>query len=67
MTKFAIHLSLDAVKSSCPLGRETTPKHNASTSMLDGGDGVLGVIATIPFPPNTARQIDTTELDVGFI
>jgi len=28
---------------SCPLSRETPPKHNVSTSMLDGGDGVLGL------------------------
>src|SRR4029434_9249499 len=35
-----IHTPLDAVESSCTLGRETAPKHNVSTSMLDGGDGV---------------------------
>ncbi len=26
-----------------PLSRKTPPKHNVSTSMFDGGDGVLGV------------------------
>ena len=35
--------------------------------MLDGGDGVLGVIVRIPLPPNTVCQIDTKELDFGFI
>ena len=38
-----VHPALDAVKSSFPLSRETAPKHNVSTAMLDGGDGVLGV------------------------
>src|SRR4029434_3854726 len=42
-----IHSPLDAVESSCTLGRETAPKHNVSTSMLDGADGVLGVIFSI--------------------
>src|SRR4029434_9232759 len=36
-----IHSPLNAVESSCTLGRETAPKHNVSTSMLDGGDGVI--------------------------
>ncbi len=39
---------------SCPLSRKTPPKHNVSSSMFDGGDGVLGVIGSIPPPPNTA-------------
>src|SRR4029434_8338247 len=34
-----IHSPLDAVESSCTIGRETARKHNVSTSMLDGGDG----------------------------
>ncbi len=37
----------------CPLSRKTPPKHNVSTSMFDGGDGVLGVIGSIPPLPNT--------------
>src|SRR4029434_5403431 len=49
-----IHSPLDAVESSCTLGRETAPKHNVSTSMLDGGDGVIGVIFSILPPPNAA-------------
>ena len=58
-----IHFSLYAVTTTSPLGRET-PKHNASTSMLDSGDGVLVVIVRIPPPPNKAHQIDTKELDL---
>ncbi len=27
-----------------PLSKKTPPKHNVSTSMFDGGDGVLGII-----------------------
>ncbi len=49
-----VHRPFDAVQLSCPLSRETPPKHNVSTSMFDGGDGVLGVIGSIPPPLNTA-------------
>ncbi len=48
-----VHRPFDAVQLSCPLSRKTPPKHNVSTSMFDGGDGVLGVIGSIPPPPNT--------------
>ena len=67
MIQGPIHLSLNAVKLTCPLSRGTHPKHHASTSMLDGGDGVLGVMVRIPPPPNTANRIDTKELDFGLI
>ncbi len=43
-----VHRPFDAVQLSCPLSRKTHPKHNVSTSMFDGGDGVLGVIGSIP-------------------
>ena len=56
-----IHSPLDAVES-CTLGRETAPKHNVSTSMLDGGDGVI--FSILP-PPNTASRVDAKELDFG--
>ncbi len=56
-----------AVQLSCPLSRKTPPKHNVSTSMFDGGDGVLGVIGSIPPPPNTASWVDAKELDFGLI
>ncbi len=42
------------MRCSCPVPRKTPPKRNVSTSMFDGGDGVLGVIGSIPPPPNTA-------------
>uniref|UniRef100_A0AAY5L455 MHC class I-like antigen recognition-like domain-containing protein n=1 Tax=Esox lucius TaxID=8010 RepID=A0AAY5L455_ESOLU len=48
-----VHRPFDAVKLSCPLSRKTPPKHNVSTSMFDGGDGVLWVIGSIPPPRNT--------------
>ncbi len=38
-----------------------------STSMFDGGDGVLGVIGSIPPLPNTASWVDAKELDFGLI
>ncbi|KAK3526251.1 hypothetical protein QTP70_020399 [Hemibagrus guttatus] len=49
-----VHCPFDVVQLSCPLSRKTPPKHDVSTSMFDGGDGVLGVIDSIP-PPNTAN------------
>src|SRR4029434_3568133 len=42
-------------------------KHTFSTSMLDGGDGVLGVIFSILPPPNAASRVDAKELDFGLI
>ncbi len=42
-------------------------KHHVSTSMFDGGDGVLGVIGGIPPPPNTVSWVDAKELDIGLI
>ncbi len=56
------------MRCSCPvpLSRKTLPKHNVSTSMFDGGDGVLGVIDNPP-PPNTASWVDAKELDFGHI
>ncbi len=35
--------------------------------MFDGWDGVLGVIGSIPSPPNTASWVDAKELDFGLI
>ncbi len=49
-----VHSPFDAVQLFCALSLKTLPKHNESTSMFDGGDGVLGVIGSIPPPPNTA-------------
>ncbi len=61
-----VHRPFDVVQFSCPLSRKTPPKH-VSTSMFDGGDGVLGVISSIPPPPNTASWVDAKELDFGLI
>ncbi len=40
------------IRCSCPvpLAEKTPPKHNVSTSMFDSGNGVLGVIGSIPPP-----------------
>ncbi len=62
-----LYRPFDAVQLSCPLSRKTPPKHNVSTSMFDGGDGVLGVIGSILPPPNTASWVDAKELDFGLI
>ncbi len=61
-----IHRPFDAVQLTFPLSRRTSPKDNVSTSMFDGGDGVVGVIGSIP-PPNTASWVDAKELDFGLI
>ncbi len=37
-----VHGPFDAVQLSWTLSRKTPPKHNVSTSMFDGGDGVPG-------------------------
>ena len=55
------------MESSCTLGRETAPKQNVSTSMLDGGDSVLGVIFSILPPANAASRLNAKELDFGLI
>ncbi len=39
-----VHRPFDAVQLSCALSKKTPSKHNVSTSMFDGGDGVLGII-----------------------
>ncbi len=39
-----VHHPFDTVQLSYPLSRKTPPNYNVSTSMFDGGDGVLGVI-----------------------
>ncbi len=57
-----VHRPFDGVQLSSPLSRKTPPKHNVSTSMFDGGDGVLGVIGNIPPPPNTMSWVDAKEL-----
>ncbi len=62
-----VYRSFDAAQLPCPLSRKTPPKHNISTSMFDGGDGVLGVIGSIHLPSNTASWIDAKELDFGLI
>ncbi len=49
-----VHRPFDAVQLSCPLSRITPLKHNVSTSVFDGGDGVFGIMGSIPPPPNTA-------------
>ncbi len=49
------------MRCSCPvpLAEKHPPKHNVSTSMFDGGDGVLEVIGSIPPPPpNMASWVD---------
>ncbi len=59
-----VHCPFDAVQLSCPLSRKTPPKHNVSTSMFDG---VLGVLGSIPPPPNTTSWVDAKELNFGLI
>ncbi len=61
-----VHRPFDAVQLSCPLSRKKHPKYNVSNSTLDGGDGVLRVIGSIP-PPNTTSWVDAKELDFGLI
>ncbi len=57
------HRPFDVVQLSCPFSRKAPPKQNVSTSMFNGGDGDLGVIDSIPPPPNTASWVDAKELN----
>lgn len=50
----SVHFPIDVVKLSCAFSRKTPLKQNVSTSMLDDGDDVLGVIGSAFLPPNMA-------------
>ncbi len=54
----AIHPPLNTVQSSCPLCRKAPSKHDVSTLMLHGWDGVLGIVLIL-LPPNTASGVYT--------
>ncbi len=57
------------MRCSCPVpfAKKTPLKHNVSTSIFDGGDGVLGFTGSITPPPSTASWVDAKELDFGLI
>ncbi len=61
------HWPLNVMKSSCTLSRETVPKHDVSTSVLDCRDAVLGVIVSISLPQNTTSRVDAKELNFSLI
>ncbi len=54
-----IHPPLNTVQSSCPLCRKAPLKHDVSTPMLHGWDGVLGIVLIHLLPPNTASGVYT--------
>lgn len=60
-----VHRPCNGVKSTSTLSRETIPKHNVSTSVLDGWDSVLGVLVSTSVPPNMTSRVDAKELNVG--
>ncbi len=62
-----IHGPLNTVQSSCPLCRKSPPKHDVSTPMLHGWDGVLGIVLILLLPPNTASGVYTKKLYFGLI
>ncbi len=61
-----IHPALNTVQSSCPLCRKAPPKHDVSTPMLHGWDGVLGIVLIL-LPPNTASGVYIKKLYFGLI
>ncbi len=61
-----IHPPLNTVQSSCPLFRKAPPKHDVSTPMLHGWDGVLEILLIL-LPPNTASGVYTKKLYFGLI
>ncbi len=54
-----IHPPLNTVQSSCPLCRKAPPKHDVSSPMPHGWDGVLGIVLILLLPPNTASGVYT--------
>ncbi len=62
-----VHCLFDAMQLFCPHSWTTSPTPNVSTSLFDGGDGVLGVIGSITPPLNTASWVDAKELHFGLI
>lgn len=67
--KFLSKILWYAAPSFCPSMRGSLlyPKHNASTTVFDCGDGVLRVILKIYFPSNKVSRVKAKELDVYFI
>ncbi len=62
-----IHPPLNTVQSSCPLCRKAPPKHDVSTPMLHGWDGVLEIVLIFLLPPNTASGVYTKKFYFGLI
>ncbi len=62
-----IHPPLNTVQSSSPLCRKAPPKHDVSTPMLHGWDGVLGIVLLLLLPPNTTSGVYTKKLYFGLI
>ncbi len=55
---------IHTVQSSCPLCRKAPTKHDVSTPMLHGWDGVLGIVLILLLHPNT---VYTKKLYFGLI
>ncbi len=60
-----IHPPLNTVHSSCPLCRKAPPKHDVSTPMLHGWDGVLGIVLILL--PRVASGVYTKKFYFGLI
>ena len=50
-----------------PADGKTSPKHDAATTMLHGGDGVLGVMGDVGFAPDIAFSLMVKKLNFSLI
>ncbi len=62
-----IHPPLNTVAVVLSPLQKAPPKHDVSTPMLHGWDGVLGIVLILLLPPNTASGVYTKTLYFGLI
>ncbi len=61
------HPPFNTVQSSFPLCRKAPLKHDVSTPMLHGWNGVLGIVLILLLPPNKASGVYTKKFYFGLI
>ncbi|MGH0132282.1 UNVERIFIED_CONTAM: hypothetical protein FKN15_033923 [Acipenser sinensis] len=63
----AIHHSFNSDQFPSPCRRKTSPQHDAATTMLHCGDGVLGVMRGVGFAPDIAFSLMGKKLNFSLI
>ena len=62
-----IHFSINDVKFPCTMDSKTEPHHDAASSMIDGRDGILGIIGSPWFSPDIKSFVSAEKLNFAFI